>query len=94
MVQNNTGDPELTALASDALSFELSANGIETAVFELDARLEAAPEGGLKLHILCSTRSDHVLKASVEVKGHGAPAHRLIPSMMSKAARDLAADCR
>lgn len=91
-VQNATGDEDLTAIAEDALRTELSRNGIDPAAFELVARLE--PDGdGLQVTILCSTRSDHLLKSHVNVKAHG-PRKKLVPSMMAKAARDLSADCR
>ena len=93
-MQNNTEDPQLGELASSALSEQLRANGIEAETFELDARLDVPAEGGLQLQVLCSGRVDHLLKARVQVKAHGAPPHRLIPSMMAKAARDLAVDCR
>jgi hypothetical protein len=93
-VQNTTGEPELTAFASQTLSEQLSLAGIEASLFELDARLEAPPEGGLVVMVLCTAKSDHLLRAQVSVKAHGAASRKLIPSMMSKAARDLAVDCR
>ncbi len=94
LVQNHTGDPELTAQASAVLEEQLRANGVDLHAFDLDARLDPTPEGGLRIQILCSTRGDHLLKASVDVKGHGAPPQRLIPSLVTRAARELAADCR
>jgi hypothetical protein len=89
-IQNNTSDRALTELAWVALK----ESGIDATDFELDTRIDALPEGGLQVQILCSTRADHILKSSVEVKGHGAPAERLIGSVVTKAARDLAVDCR
>ena len=91
---NNTGDPRLTAQASTALDEQLKANSLEATAFELDARLDPTPEGGLRIQILCSSRRDHLLKAQVEVKGHGAPPQRLISPMIIRAVRELAVDCR
>ncbi len=94
LVTNHTGDPELAALASATLAEQLKANGVRLETVELDARLDPTAEGGLRIQILCTSRGDHLLKASVEVKGHGAAPQRLIPSLMARAARELAVDCR
>ena len=83
----------MTQLASAALGQQLKANRIQTNLFDLDARLEES-EGGLQIQILCSSRADHLLKAHVQVKGHGPPHRRLIESMMAQAAKELAVDCR
>jgi len=94
LVQNNTGDDELTALASDALAEQLKANGIAAEDFELKARLEELAGGGLEIQILCSGRADHLLKARVQVKARGASPRKLLRPLMGEAARNLAADCR
>lgn len=93
VVQNATGDDALTALAEAALSEQLALNGIDPASFELVAKLEPSGDG-LQLQILCSTRTDHLLKSHVQVKAHGGSKQKLVTSMMAKAARDLSADCR
>lgn len=94
MVQNNTGDPELTEAASTSLSEQLRANGVDPAQFELVARLDVADEGGLQLQILCSSREDHLLKAQVRITARGGKSRRQLQSLVAKAARDLAVDCR
>ena len=93
VVQNTTGDDALTALAEAALDEQLTLNGIDPASFELVAKLEPSGDG-LQLQILCSTRTDHLLKSHVQVKAHGGSRQKLVTSMMAKAARDLSADCR
>lgn len=92
--QNETGDPELEALALSALPEQLKANGIDPTEFALDVRLDEPEEGALRIQILCSTRADHLLKARALVTGRGTRPRRLIASMISRAASDLAPDCR
>jgi hypothetical protein len=93
IIQNNTDDPALTELAAEVLTKHLELNAVDTERFELLARLDAPPEGGLQIQILCSARSDHQLLAQVRVKAQGGKNGRLLQAMMSKAARDVAADC-
>ncbi len=94
LVKNNIDDDALTELASAALSAQLEANGVEVALFNFDVRLDPLEAGGLQIQAICSTRADHLLKGQVLVKGHGVRGKKMIRSMVSQAAQDLAAACR
>jgi len=87
-------DAELEGLAAAALHQQLLRDGFDVRAFDFETKVLAVAEGGLEVRVVCSGRVDHLLKAQVKVTGRGAAARKLLPSMMAKAAKDLATDCR
>ncbi len=87
------GAEDLDGQAAAVLHAQLQRLGVDDR-FDYEAKVQRLDDAGLSVRVVCSGKTDHLLKAQVQVKAHGAPPSKLLTSMMAKAAKDLATDCR
>src|SRR4051794_3807261 len=92
-VEAHTRDRELGRRTAEKLSEKLRESGL-AAAYEFDMRIDDEPGGGLRVNVLCSSRSDRLLRGSVQVRARGAQPEQLISPLVEKVSHDLASECQ